>query len=77
MKKQWPLWRLLLKLNSKRESVSIIPECLRTNKLYLSVGKATMELVGLSGGPPRLPLEDLTDEEKQELKEVLKEMGVI
>jgi dihydrodipicolinate synthase/N-acetylneuraminate lyase len=36
-----------------------------------------MDLAGLHGGPVRLPCEDLTDEEKQELKAALKEMDVI
>jgi dihydrodipicolinate synthase/N-acetylneuraminate lyase len=45
--------------------------------MYMGIGKAAMDLVGLSGGPLRLPMEDLTDEEKQELKEALGEIGVI
>ena len=77
LKKQLPLWGLLPKFMSRRQSISIIPECLRTNYMYMSIGKAAMDLVGLSGGPLRLPMEDLTDEEKQELKEVLGEIGVI
>ena len=44
---------------------------------HMSMGKTVMDLVGLRGGPLRLPMEDLTDEEKQELKEALEEMGVI
>ncbi|GAI18774.1 unnamed protein product [marine sediment metagenome] len=77
LKKQLPLWGLLSKFGKKRESISIIPECLRANYMYMGMGKAAMDLVGLSGGPLRLPMEDLTDEEKQELKEVLAEMGII
>ena len=72
-----PLLGLLSKFSKKRESVSIIPESLRENYMYMSVGKAAMGLVGLSGGPLRPPMEDLTDQEKQELKEVLKKMGVL
>ena len=77
LRKQLPLWNLLPKFNKKRESISIIPEGLRTNYMYMSIGKAAMDICGLHGGPLRLPMEDLTDEEKQELKEALKEMGVI
>jgi len=77
LRKLLPLVGLLSKFNKKRESISIIPECLRTNYMYMSIGKAAMDLVGLSGGSLRLPMEDLTDEEKQELKEALAEMGVI
>ena len=77
LKKQLPLWGLHPKFMSRRQSISIIPECLRTNYMYMGIGKAALDLVGLSGGPLRLPMEDLTDEEKQELKEVLGEIGVI
>ena len=77
LRKQLPVLNLLAKFNKKRESISIIPECLRSNYMYMGVGKAAMDIVGLHGGPLRLPMEDLTDEEKQELKVALKEMGVI
>ena len=77
LRKLLPLLGLLPKFNKKRESISIIPECLRENYMYMSIGKAAMDLVGLRGGPLRLPMEDLTDEEKQEPKEALEEMGVI
>lgn len=77
LKKQLPLWRLIAELGSKRESISIIPEGLRANYMYMGVGKAAMELVGLNGGPLRLPMEDLTSGEREELKEVLEGMGVI
>lgn len=77
LRKQLPVLSLLAKFNKKRESISIIPECLRSNYMYMGVGKAAMDIVGLHGGPLRLPMEDLTDEEKQELKAALKEMGVI
>jgi len=77
LRKQLPVWNLLAKFNKKRESISIIPECLRSNYMYMGIGKAAMDIVGLHGGPLRLPMEDLTDEEKQELKAALKEMGVV
>jgi len=77
LRKLLPLLGLLSKFNKKRESISIIPECLRTNYMYMSVGKAAMDICGLHGGSLRLPMENLTDEEKQELKEALKEIGVI
>ncbi len=77
VRKQMPIWNLLGKFNKKRESVSIIPEGFRTNYMYMSIGKAAVDIVGLHGGPLRLPMEDLTDDEKQELKAALKEMGVI
>jgi len=33
--------------------------------------------VGLHGGPLREPLENLTEEEKRELRETLEEIGVL
>ena len=77
LKRQLPIWSLIGKFMRKRETPSIIPSILRTNYMYMSVGKACMDLTGLSGGPLRPPMEDLTDEEKRELEETLKEMGVI
>ena len=77
LRKQLPIWNLLVKFNRKRESISVIPECLRTNYMYMGVGKAAMDLVGLHGGPLRLPMENLSDEERQELRVVLKEVGAI
>ena len=77
LRKQLPVWSLLAKFNKKRESISVIPECLRVNYMYMGLGKAAMDIVGLHGGPLRLPMEDLTDEERQELKSALKETGVI
>jgi len=76
LRRELPLWRLLAKIESKRESISVFPEWLRAPFTYIGIGKAAMDLVGLRGGPVHLPMEDLTDGEKQELKEVLKEMGV-
>ncbi len=77
LRKQMPVWSLLAKFNKKRESISIIPECLRTNYMYMSIGKAAMDIAGLHGGPLRLPMEDLTEEERQELIAALMEMGTI
>jgi len=72
-----PIYRLVGKFMKRREDTSIIPSVLRTNYMYMSVGKACMDLVGLHGGPLRQPLEDLTEEEKEELKETLQEIGVL
>lgn len=45
--------------------------------LYQSVCKAAMSLVGLPGGVTRAPMENITSEEKDELRQVLKKMNVI
>ena len=76
-KKVLPIYRLVGKFMKKREDISIIPSVLRTNYMYMSVGKACMDLVGLHGGPLRQPLEDLKEEEKEEVKRTLEEIGVL
>jgi 4-hydroxy-tetrahydrodipicolinate synthase len=43
--------------------------------IYQSVCKVAMELVGLPGGKVREPMENLTEEERAELKRILTEMG--
>jgi dihydrodipicolinate synthase/N-acetylneuraminate lyase len=72
-----PLWSLIAKLSAKRPSSALLPGGYRTHYAYMDLGKAAMDLMGLYGGPIRLPLQDATDEEKGELKEALKKMGLI
>ena len=77
LKKILPLESFLAKVTRSREP---IPGWVGVSTTYISIGKAAMNLVGLRGGTynrEQLPLEELTDEEKKELKGVLKEMGVI
>jgi 4-hydroxy-tetrahydrodipicolinate synthase len=45
--------------------------------MQFGIVKAAMDLIGLAGGEPRLPLTPITDEEKEELREVLKNLGVL
>jgi len=45
--------------------------------LYQSVCKEAMNLIGLPGGKVRDPMENITAEEKQELRGILKELGVL
>jgi len=77
LRKLAPFWNLLIKLSAKRQSPSLIPGGYKAPYAYMDLGKAAMDLTGLYGGPIRLPLEDTTDEEKKELKKVLKRMGLI
>jgi 4-hydroxy-tetrahydrodipicolinate synthase len=72
-----PINDLIGKFMKRRESPSIIPSILRGNYMYMSVGKAAMDLVGLHGGPLRPPMEDLTKEEKEELRRVLQQTDII
>jgi 4-hydroxy-tetrahydrodipicolinate synthase len=80
LQKIFPLFSFMARAQSRRESISVFPEWLRAPTMFISIGKVAMDLVGLRGGPyhpGQLPLEELTDQEKQELKTALKEMGVI
>lgn len=77
LKKQLPLWTILGEFMESRETPSIIPSILGSNYMYMSVGKVCMDLTGLNGGPLRPPMEDLTEEEKSKLKELLKMIGII
>lgn len=77
LRKLAPFWSLLVKYSAKRSSPSLIPGGYKAPYAYMDLGKAAMDLTGLYGGPIRLPLQDATDEEKEELKEVLKKMGLI
>jgi len=77
LRKLAPFWSLLIKFSAKRQSLSLIPGGYQAPYAYMDLGKAAMDLMGLYGGPIRLPLEDTTDEEKKELKQVLKRMELI
>ncbi len=44
--------------------------------IYVGVLKAALEIVGLSGGPVRGPGDDLTSEERAELKTLLQDIGL-
>lgn len=45
--------------------------------LYQSVIKAAMSLVGLPGGPVRAPMENISEQEREELRGVLKSIGIL
>ncbi|HUW17801.1 MAG TPA: dihydrodipicolinate synthase family protein [Sedimentisphaerales bacterium] len=75
-----PYHQFLAKLAQKRGAVpSLLPSLASSNELplYQSVIKSAMSLVGLPGGPVRGPSENITAEEKEQLRQVLKEMGVL
>jgi len=76
LRKQWPLWKFIADSMKNRATLSVLPTVLRGNAMCTSVGKAAMDLVGLRGGKPRLPLTELTQEEKERLRSILRMMGV-
>ncbi len=72
-----PLLTLYDKFKKKRGSLTVLPTIYEANLMYIPVGKAAMDFLGLRGGPVRLPLDNLTQEEKAEVKEVLTQTGLI
>ena len=78
LRKLAPILSLVAKSSAKRPTPSLIPGGYKTAYAYMDLGKAAMDLIpGLYGGPLRMPLQDTTDEEKKELKAVLKKMNLI
>ncbi|MHC4644127.1 MAG: dihydrodipicolinate synthase family protein [Planctomycetota bacterium] len=75
-----PYHRFLAELGRKR---SVIPTVLSPAvssdvlPLYQAVIKAAMSLTGLPGGRAREPMENLTDDEKKQLRNILKNMGAL
>jgi 4-hydroxy-tetrahydrodipicolinate synthase len=72
-----PVWNFFGKCMQTRKTSSIIPTAYRANYLYMGVGKACLDLAGLRGGPCRLPMVDITPSEKEELKKILSNMGLL
>ncbi|MHC4658133.1 MAG: dihydrodipicolinate synthase family protein [Planctomycetota bacterium] len=75
-----PYQQFLAKLAQKRGAApTILSPYISSNELpfYQSVIKSAMSLVGLPGGRVREPMENITAEEKEELRNVLKGMGVL
>jgi dihydrodipicolinate synthase/N-acetylneuraminate lyase len=44
--------------------------------MYLPTVKAAMDIIGLKGGEPRLPVTGLTPDEKAELAGILKKLKI-
>ncbi len=49
----------------------------RGGNIYIGVMKASMDIIGLRGGEVRLPLVGLNEEEKDELRDVLRTMKIV
>jgi len=49
----------------------------KNGTMYISIAKEAMKMLNLPGWPPRKPLLPLTEEERKELKEILKKMGLL
>lgn len=75
-----PYQRFLTELSKRRgEMLTILSPYISTSDLpfYQTVIKESMRLVGLPMGTVREPMENLTGEEKKQLRKVLTDMGVL
>lgn len=75
-----PYYEFLGRLAQKRGALpTILSSHLATSVLpvYQSVCKEAMNLIGLPGGKVRDPMENITAEEKQELRGILRDLGVL
>ncbi|MHA1839779.1 MAG: dihydrodipicolinate synthase family protein [Candidatus Ranarchaeia archaeon] len=61
---------------NRSPSTSILPEHFPKNMIILSVIKSALDHLGLHGGHVRLPIDNLSENEKTELKAVMKKMGL-
>jgi len=76
LKKIVPILDLYDKYKKKRGSLSILPSIYEANLMYIPVGKAAMDYIGLHGGPTRSPLDNLTAEEKREVARTIEDLGI-
>jgi len=74
-----PYQQFLAELVRRRSAIpTILSPYISSSELpfYQTVIKEAMGLTGLPGGAVREPMENLTDEEKKELRKVLENMGI-
>ncbi|HHV63382.1 MAG TPA: dihydrodipicolinate synthase family protein [Firmicutes bacterium] len=74
-----PFNELMAKIGKRRGPLPTILSPATTpveHPIYIALTKQAMNLVGLAGGYPRDPMDRLTEEEVDELKVALKEMGL-
>ena len=75
-----PYQQFLAKLAQRRSAIpTVLSPYISPNELpfYQSVIKEAMSLVGLPGGMVREPMENITAQEREELRNILKNMGVL
>jgi 4-hydroxy-tetrahydrodipicolinate synthase len=80
LERELPILKVSAAISSRRESISVFPEWLRASTTYITIAKTAMNFAGLKGGsyhPAQLPVEDLTSDEKKEVKRALQEMSLI
>ena len=72
-----PFWEVVDEFMEPRETTSLQTPGWEANYMYLSATKVAMDLVGLNGGPVRLPMVDISEGERERVREALVEMDVL
>lgn len=77
MERMIPLWTFTGESGAAHgPTTGVLAAPYHGNHMYVSVMKAAMDLLGLCGGAPLLPLMPLTAEERDRLREILVHMGL-
>jgi len=71
-----PFFAFRGKVQRSRTGTSVLGLHYEQHHAYIAINKEGMNIVGLDAGDVRAPLQPLTEEEKNELREVLKKIGV-
>ncbi|HMK82974.1 MAG TPA: dihydrodipicolinate synthase family protein [Candidatus Bathyarchaeia archaeon] len=71
-----PFFAFRGKVQRSRTGTSVLGLHYEQHHAYIAINKEGMNIVGLDAGNVRAPLQPLTEEEKNELREVLKKIGV-
>lgn len=77
MQRLAPFFAFRGKVQRSRTGTSVLGLHYEQHHTYIAINKEGMNLVGLDAGNVRAPLQGLTDDEKSELKQVLKKIGVL
>lgn len=77
MQRLAPFFTFRGKVQRSRVGTSVLGMHYEQHHGYIAINKEAMNLVGLDAGSVRAPLQDLTSEEKKELADVLKRIGVL
>ena len=74
------IWEFIDKVAARRTKIPSVLTPAQTPHVmpfYQAVFKACMDIMGIPGGYVRAPMSNLTDDERNELKDVLIRMGLL
>lgn len=77
MEKDWEkISKLHFKLNPYFDFIEKLSKS-KNGMIWITILKEAMRILGMPGWPPRKPLLPLTKKEREELKEILKKIGIL